>query len=168
MIQIKRLTSLLALAFVLVSVPAVSVQSKKPLRYECAGSATGYGWIGTITSNGDLEGATMIWVSLVLEFRGGKPFVDAKNVYFYEEWFIGFDIEYVPLGEGEWEISGDVILAGWDDGVTRFKNGKFTGNGKVTDASEGYTHLIGRKEHLSGVVNDWGPPPLFTGTVQIN
>ena len=106
MIQIKRLICLFALALVLLLVPAVSVQAKKPLRLACAGSMTGYGWIGSITSSGDLEEATVIWVSLVLEFRGGEPFVDAKNVYFYEEWFIGFDIEYVPLGDGEWEISG--------------------------------------------------------------
>jgi hypothetical protein len=165
-IHVKRLISLLALAFILVLVPAISVQSKKPLRYECAGSATGYGWIGEILT-GDLEGATMIWVSLVLEFRGGEPFVDAKNVYFYEEWFIGYNIEYESLNGG-WIITGEVLLAGWDDGVTRFKNGKFTGNGAVTAAAEGYTHLIGRKEHLSGSVYDWGPPPLFTGTVQIN
>jgi hypothetical protein len=155
--QVKRLIVLLALAlaFTLVLVPAGTAQAKKPLRYEGSGYATGYGWFGTITS-GDLEGYTGIWVTRELDFRG-------ENVYFYEEWFIGDGIEYV-----DGEVTGDVVLAGFDEGVTRFKNGKFTGNGRVTEAGEGWEHLVGRKEHLSGTVYDWGPPPLFTGTVQIN
>ena len=163
MSQIKRLIVLLALAFTLVLVPAGTAQAKKPLRYECEGWATLFGWQGTITS-GDLDGYTMIWVTLAVDFRGGETPFDAKNVYFFEEWFIGDGIEYDD-GDG---VTGDVVLAGFDEGVTRFKNGKFSGNGRVTVASEDYTHLIGRKEHLSGTVYDWGPPPLFTGTVQIN
>ena len=162
---IRRLIVLLALAFTLALVPAGTPQAKKPLRYECEGYGTPFGWIGEITS-GDLTGATMIWVTLALDFRGGEPFVDAKNVYFFEEWFIGFGIEYVD-GES-WTIDGDVVLAGFDEGVTRFKNGKFTGNGRVTEASEALSYLIGSKEHLSGTVTAWGPPPEFTGTVQIN
>jgi len=137
------------------SMPAVSAKPMKPLRYEASGYGTGYGWFGTITS-GDLAGYTGIWVTLVLDFK-------EDNVYFYEEWFIGDGIGYV-----EGEVTGDVVLAGWDEGVTRFENGKFTGNGRVTEAGEGWEHLVGRKEHLSGTVYDWGPPPLFTGTVQIN
>ena len=153
---------LLAWACTLLLVPAGTVQAKKPLRYECEGWATDFGWQGTITS-GDLDGYTGIWVTLAVDFRGGEIPEDAKNVYFFEEWFIGDGIEYV-----DGEVTGDVVLAGFDEGVTRFKNGKFTGNGRVIEASEDYTHLIGRKEHLSGTVYDWGPPPLFTGTVQIN
>jgi len=153
--QIKRLIVLLALACTLLLVPAGTAQAKKPLRYECEGYGTDYGWKGTITS-GDLTGYTGIWVSLILDFKG-------ENVYFFEEWFIGDGIEYV-----DGEVTGDVVLAGFDEGVTRFKNGKFTGNGRVTEAGEGWEHLIGRKEHLSGTVYDWGPPPLFTGTMQIN
>jgi len=161
--QVKKLIVLLALAFTLALVPAGTAQAKKPLRYECEGWATGFGWEGTITS-GDLDGYTMIWVTLALDFRGGEPFVDAKNVYFFENWFIGDGIEYVDGG-----VTGDVVLAGFDEGVTRFKNGKFTGNGRVTEASEALSYLIGSKEHLSGTVYDWGPPDvLFTGTVQIN
>ncbi|MFQ5821804.1 MAG: hypothetical protein ACE5I5_17595, partial [Candidatus Heimdallarchaeota archaeon] len=108
--QVKRLIVLLLLAFTLLLVPAGTAQAKKPLRYACSGHNTAYGWIGTIDS-GDLTGATMIWVTLALDFRGGEPFVDAKNVYFFEEWFIGFGIEYVPPDGGTWSIDGDVVLA---------------------------------------------------------
>jgi len=166
--DIRRLIVLLALAFTLVLVPAGTVQAKKPLRLECAGSGAPYGWIGEIIG-GDLNGATMIWVSLIVEPNRGPPTLeDATNVYFYEEWFIGYDITFEGDVQGVWTINGTVVLAGVDEGVTRFKNGKFTGNGRVTDASGAYTDLIGRKEHLSGTVYDWGTPPLFTGTVQIN
>jgi len=137
------------------SMSAVSAKPKGALRYEVSGYGTDYGWFGTIDS-GDLEGYTGIWVTLEVDFK-------EDCVYFYEEWFIGDGIEYV-----NGEVIGGVVLAGFDEGVTRFENGKFTGNGRVTVASEDYTHLIGRKEHLSGTVYDWGPPPLFTGTMQIN
>lgn len=161
--DIRRLIVLLALACTLLLVPAGTAQAKKPLRYECEGGATDFGWQGTITS-GDLSGYTGIWVSLVLDFRGGEP---AKNVYFFEKWFIGDGIEYVDGG-----VTGVVVLAGFDEGVTRFKNGKFSGNGIVTegydDINGDWSDLIGSKEHLSGTVYDWGPPPSFTGTVQIN
>ena len=152
---------MLALACTLLLVPAGTAQAKKPLRIECEGYGTDFGWKGTITS-GDLTGYTGIWVSLILDFK-------EDNVYFYEEWFIGWDIAYVPPSDGgTWSIDGAVVLAGFDEGVTRFDNGKFTGNGRVTEAYGKWSHLIGCKEHLSGTVYDWGPPPLFTGTVQIN
>jgi len=154
--QIKRLIVLLALAFTLALVPAGTAQAKKPLRYECEGWNTDFGWQGTITSSGDLFEYTIIWDTKVAVFK-------KASVYFFEEWFIGDGIEYV-----DGEVTGDVVLAGFDEGVTRLKNGEFTGNGRVTEAGEGWEHLFGRKEHLSGTVYDWGEPTLFTGTVQIN
>jgi len=156
----KRLIVLLALSFIVALVPAVSAQPNKPLRYEESGEMASYGWVGTVDS-GDLEGYTLICVTLVLEFRGGEPFVDAKNVYFFELWFIGDGIEYV-----DGEVTGDVVLAGFDEGVTRFKNGEFTGNGIVTEAYGDWSDLIGHKEHVSGTVDfsDW----TFTSTMQIN
>ena len=155
-------TIMLALFLSLLIAPAVSAQPRKPLRYEVSGeSATGWlGWVGTIDS-GDLEGYTGIWVTLVLELRGGETLVDAKNVYFFELWFIGDGIDYV-----DGKVTGDVVLAGFDEGVTRLKNGKFSGNGRVTEAYGDWSDLIGCKEHLSGTVDfsDW----TFTGTMQIN
>jgi len=169
---LKRLIVLLALAlaFTLVLAPAVSAQPNKPLRYEVSGVSAIYGWVGTIDS-GDLTGKTAIWVSLILELRGGETLVDAKNVYFFELWFIGDDIAYVG-GINGFEITGDVVLAGFDEGVTRLKNGEFSGNGIVTEAYGAWSHLIGCKEHCSGTVDfvDLADPSTwtFTGTVQIN
>ena len=161
----KKLIVLLALAFTLALVPAGTAQAKKPLRYECEGWATGFGWEGIITS-GDLTGATGIWVTLVVDFNRGEGPPIAVNVYFFEKWFIGFDIEYVPPPEdGEWGISGDVVLAGFDEGVTRFSNGKFNGNGRVTEAYGDWSGLIGCKERISGTVDF--SDLTFTGTVLI-
>jgi len=157
-------TIVLALFLGCMLLAPVGAQPNKPLRYEVSGESASYGWVGTIDS-GDLDGYTGIWVTKVLIPRGGELFVDAKNVYFFEIWYIGEDITYVD-GEDGFEIEGDYILAGFDKGVTRFANGKFSGNGIVTEAYGAWSHLIGHKEHLSGRVNftDW----TFTGTIQIN
>jgi len=160
--DVRRLTVLLALAFTLALVPAVSAQPMKPLRYEVSGgSATEwFGWIGTIDS-GDLNGYTGIWVTQVLKLRGGETLLDAKNAYFFELWFIGNGIDYV-----DGKVTGNVVLAGFDKGVTRFKNGKFSGNGIVTEAYGAWSHLVGRKEHCSGTVDF--SDMTFTSTMQIN
>jgi len=145
----KRLVALLALVLTLTLFPITLVQAKKPLRSEVDGWSEPFGWGATITS-GSFEGYTMLWYNKIAEFR-------KANVYFFEEWEI-------------WD--GDtLVLAGFDEGVTRLKNGKFTGNGKVTYAMEGLEHLIGLKEHIGGVVDFVSPDPTtwtFTATVQIN
>jgi hypothetical protein len=145
----KRSIALLALVLTLVLVSVTMVQAKKPLRFKVDGWKTAFGWGATITS-GPFEGYTMLWYNKIAEFR-------KSNVYFFEEWEI-------------WD--GDtLVLAGFDEGVTRFKNGKFTGNGKVTDAMEGLKHLIGLKEHVGGTVDFVTPDPMtwtFTATIQIN
>jgi len=157
-------TVMLALFLASMLLAPVSAQPNKPLRYEVSGQHVSYGWFGTIDS-GDLKGYTGIWVSLILELRGGETLADAKNVYFFEVWYIGDGIEYVAK-DGGFEISGTVVLAGFDEGVTRFANGAFSGNGIVTEACGDWSDLIGCKEHLSGTVDfsDW----TFTGTMQIN
>jgi hypothetical protein len=155
----------LALLMLVVAVaPAVSAQPNKPIRYEVSGGFASYGWLGTVDS-GDLAGKTGIWVTLVLKLRGGETLADAKNVYFFELWYIGDGIQYVPSGNG-FEITGDVVLAGFDEGVTRLNNGKYTGNGMVTEAYGDWSDLIGCKEHCSGTIDfsDW----TFTATMQIN
>jgi len=60
------------------------------------------------------------------------------------------------FGYGYWMIE-------WDDGLwirgthrvtVRYSNAKIVGNGKVTDASQALTPLIGRNAHYSGII-DW-------------
>ena len=142
----KRSIVLLTLALTLVLVPVSLAQAMKPLRFEVSGAlATSFfGWEGTIDS-GPLEGKTMIWRFTSNEVKG-----------------------QAGLFKEIWEIyDGDTLLiAGFDEGVTRLKTGKFTGNGRVTYATTEWEHLIGRKEHISGTgdFTTW----TFTGTVQIN
>jgi hypothetical protein len=143
----KRLIVLLTLALTLVLVPVSLAQAMKPLRFEVSGALASFGWEGTIDS-GPLQGYTMLWI-------------------------INFDTYelkgQVGLFEEVWEIydlSGTKILAGYDEGVTRYKNGKFTGNGRVTYAIGDWAYLLGCKEHIGGTADF--TTLTFTGTVQIN
>jgi len=146
----KRSVALMALLLTLALVSVTLVQAKKPFRFEVEGWKEPFGWGATITS-GPFAGMTMYWDQPIVEQKGSR-------VYFFELWWIE---------DGE----GNEILSGFDEGVTRIKNGKFTGNGIVTDAKEGLEYLIGLKEHCEGVVDFVTPNPMtwtFTGTVQIN
>ncbi len=125
----KRSIALLALVVTMVLVPVALTQAKKPFRFEVSGNKTLTGWTATITS-GPFEGYTMIWDNWAATFR-------RQNVYFFEEWKI-------------LNSTGIVVISGFDEGATRLKNGKFTGNGKVTYAIPAWGHLIGLKEHLDG------------------
>ena len=140
----------MAIIFTLMLGSVAMVQAMKPLRFEVVGWKEPFGWGATITS-GDFEGMTMYWDQPIVEQKGGR-------VYFFELWWIE---------DGD----GNVILSGFDEGVTRIKNGKFTGNGKVTDAVTDWKHLIGLNEKCEGTVYFVTPDPMtwtFTGTIQIN
>ena len=135
----------MALVLTLMLVSVAMVQAKKPFRFEVEGSPIPHGWVATITS-GPLNEMTMYWYQPIVEFRN-------SNVYFFEEWWIE-------------DGNGNEILRGYDEGVTRMKNGKFTGNGKVIAANADYKHLIGLKEQCEGTVDF--DTMTFTGTIQIN
>ena len=146
----KRSIAFLALILTLMLVSVAMVQAKKPLRFEVVGWKISDGWGATITS-GPFEGMTMYWYQPIVESKGSM-------VYFFELWWIE---------DGD----GNEILRGFDEGVTRIKNGKFTGNGKVLDAIPEWMHLIGLKEQCEGTVDFVTPDPMtwtFTGTIQIN
>ena len=145
----KRSIVLLTLALTLVLVPVSLAQAMKPLRFEVSGALASFGWEGTIDS-GPLQGYTMLWII---------------------DWDTYELIGQVGLFEEEWEIYDEfdtLILAGYDEGVTRYKNGKFTGNGRVTDATGDWAYLLGCKEHIGGTVDFTTDPWTFTATVQIN
>jgi len=141
----KKSVVLLALVSTLMLVSVAMVQAKKPFRFEVEGWKEPFGWGATITS-GPLSGMTMYWDQPIVEFRGSR-------VYFFEEWWIE-------------DGGGNEILRGFDEGVTRMKNGKFTGNGKVTNAIPEWNHLVGLKEQCEGTVDF--DTMTFTGTIQIN
>ncbi len=135
----------MALVLTLMLVSVAMVQAKKPFRFEVEGWKEPFGWGATITS-GPFKGMTMYWDQPIVEFRGSR-------VYFFEEWWIE-------------DGGGNEILRGFDEGVTRMKNGKFTGNGKVTNAIPEWNHLVGLKEQCEGTVDF--DTMTFTGTIQIN
>ena len=143
----------MALAFTLALVSVTLVQAKKPFRFEVDGVNEPFGWSAEITS-GEFEGYTMKWLNYKMEVKGSR-------LYFFEEWQI-------------WDDNTEV-LRGYDEGMTRMKNGVFTGNGKVTWVNPDYgdyTYLLGLKEHIMGLVDFVDPlhPTTwtFTATVQIN
>jgi len=142
----KMSVVILTLALALALVPILPVQAKKPLRLEISGELAPFGWEGVI-HGGPFDGYTVLWI------------IDFDNYELKGQ--VGFFQEV-------WEIyDGDtLILAGYDEGVTRYKNGKFTGNGRVTYATPEWAHLLGSKEHLSGTADftTW----TFTGRIQIN
>jgi hypothetical protein len=109
-VKCKRSIALLALALTLALVPASLAHAKKPVRSEVVGWWEPFGWGADVTS-GPFAGNTMYWYTLIAEFKGSR-------VYFFEKWEI-------------WD--GDtLVISGFDRGVTRLKNGVFTGNGRVT------------------------------------
>ena len=140
----KKLIALMALTFTLTLTSVSLVQAKRPFRFEVEGVSEPFGWSADITS-GPLEGGIMYWYNYIAEFKGSR-------VYFFEEWEVWYE--------------DTLVLAGYDEGVTRLKNGVFTGNGIVTEAYGDYAYMIGYKEHISGVVDF--SEMTFTATVQIN
>jgi hypothetical protein len=144
--KFRRSSALLATVLALALVSVALVQANKPLRFEVSGEpATDFtGWEGTVDS-GPFEGMTICWYQPVIEPKG-------TTVYFFEIWWI--------------EDGDEKVLLGYDEGVTRLKNGKFSGNGKVIYAAEGYEHLMGLKEKCEGQVDFL--TITFTGSIQIN
>jgi len=111
-----------------------------------------FAWKGYIS--GDLNG----WFEGYSEDGWAK----GKTWFFMETWVIK---EY---NQETGEI-GPMFLAGTDEGVIS-PNSHYTINGVVTEAGEGYEHLIGRNIHASGYIT-WDPtgwPLTAPGTFRIN
>jgi len=138
---VKRLSVLLALAFALALLPAVSAQPMKPLRCESsiyvdwdAGV-----WKGTVT--GDISGSITI--------TPGVASYPGATEHFFETWGIK-------------TASGSIW--GFDEGVWSFKNFKWITNGRVTGANGTWTYLVGCKMHTSGTTSPFlGPGYPLTG-----
>jgi len=108
------------------------------------GGTSPYTWVGTVW--GDLDGD--LYITLVdASFRG-------KTEHFSETWII---------------VTDNGVLEGYDNGVWRFVNFKWTANGKVTGATGELSYLIGYNMHYSGVTTEFpvpfGTPVNGTGTL---
>ena len=140
----KRLTALLALAFTLALLPAVSAQPMKPLRCEVSfelnwdwvgfGGTSPYTWIGTVS--GAIEGDATLTLM-------GASFPGITEHY-SETWVITTS-------------EGSIII--YQEGVWSFKSYKFKSNGWITDATGSWAYLLGSDAHVRGVTTTFPVPP---------
>jgi len=178
---------LLALAFTMALVPAVLVKAE-PLRgtmalnFNLAWFSVGPqdnvpDWVGTITIDGKSYGM------LFFAIGSGKPFTadpPGGSVHFFEEiWAIydmgGKTFPVLPTLEG-WEDwlpkngPDELILWGYDVGITNKINSKYHMNGNVEYAADGWEMYLGHNVHMSGEIL-WDPtglPLSAPGTLRIN
>lgn len=145
----KKFT-VLVLVLMSVLLIAAPVQAKKPLYGEMdlvfnplwpGPSETIPDWTGTITING------MDYGMVFFNFWSGKPFAnpfkgnpDKPVIFFGERWEI-FD----------WD-TGELLLWGYDEGVSTSVNNTFRMNGIVIGAFGPFAGWEGRKVHMSGVI----------------
>lgn len=146
----KNLTILLALTIVCVfilapvAVHAVSATPNHALKCDLYielnwdwvgfGGTSPYTWIGTVS--GDINGE--IYITLV-----GASFA-GKTEHFSETWKI---------------VTATGVIEGYDEGVWRFANFKWTANGKVTGATGEWSYLVGSNMHYRGVTTEFPVPP---------
>jgi len=133
---VKKLIVLLALAFTLVLVPAVSAQPMKPLRCGLVlelifVDGVPDHWEGTVTLPGDIDGSITVTPS---EASYNRP---QTLEHFLETWVIETD---------------DGSIWGFDEGIWSLKTLKWMANGRVTAATESWAYLAGCKVHVSGIV----------------
>ncbi|MFX1517808.1 MAG: hypothetical protein ACFFC6_16010, partial [Promethearchaeota archaeon] len=155
----KKISVLVLSVFILILLPAISVNAKKPsssLR-------------GTMTLDFDLTATwpeDPVWVGWIdidgydeyyMEFYHLTPFKDYSQASPFEERFYIYD------------SSGAVLLAGPDVGVTILANKppeptKYLMNGEIDIANGIFSEWLGRNVHMSGVIT-WQVLETPDGTV---
>ena len=183
----RRLIVLLALAFTLVLVPAISAQAKKPLMgamdLEYNSSWPGPqdeipDWAGNITIDGTE------YRMLFFCIGSGKAFDDflKGEVHFFEEIWAIYDTDFVfksllPSDDSNdwayWLPSAEpdeLVLWGYDEGQTNIRNNNYHMNGNVEAAFGDFAVWQGRNVHMSGEIIWYGPgaPQYAPGTFRIN
>lgn len=161
----RRLITLLALAFTLALVPAIPAQAKKPLNCELYmevnwdGPPWGpepYTWMGTVW--GDINGDFYVILREAI-FPGMDAHGMVKTEHFVEEWIIENTTEGWMIG-------------GFDEGVWSIANLKWVANGRVTSATGPWSHLVGSNMQYSGTTTEFPVPPgtpvSATGRLKIN
>ena len=137
-------------------------------------------WVGTITIDGKPYGM------LFFAIGSGKPFATDPpgKVHFFEEIWAIYDIDFdltsliVPFGEisdpddwDEWlpQNSPDMVMWGYDQGLTNKQNKKYHMTGSVEEALGDFTEWEGRQVYMSGVILfDGGLPSEAPGIFRIN
>ncbi len=175
--MIKKLSTLFGLVAVLLMAVALPADARQPLRGDMdlqfnlgwpGPSETVPDWVGTITIDGDEYGMAFFNTGT------GKPFDEqpADNVFFEETWAIYDTLEFSFDGDGILEtfMPGDVVLSGYDRGITTVANSKYHMNGDVRVAEGPFTDWLGRSVHMSGIIEwyDFGAPQYAPGTFRIN
>jgi hypothetical protein len=173
----KRLSAVvIAVAFTLALVSAAPVEAKKvpigtmDLEFNLLWPGPNVwespDWVGTITFD------SVEYDMVFFAFGSGKPFVSSnpsESVHFFAEiWaiyeWISFDWETGIIDE-----HGDLLMWGYDYGVTNLVNSKYHMNGDV-QFDELFGKYVGRSVHMSGIIEwyDFGAPHYAPGTFRIN
>jgi len=181
--DMRRLITLLALAFTLALVPAIPAQAKKPLvgTMDLEFNLDWPGpqqtdipdWVGNITIDSTEYGMAFFAIGSGKEFEA----VPGKVHFFEEIWriydWVTFNFTTQVLDYGE------ILLWGYDVGQTCLngKNYNYHMNGNVEVAVGGFAVWEGRNVHISGEI-EWqeietpeGPalaPHYAPGTFRIN
>lgn len=124
------------IAFLLTSALAVPLQAILPLYGSMALDFYPVNpiWRGTIS--GDINGL-MFFFNVGTGKQGNQA--PGKTIHFGEIWLITDEAE-------------NMLLTGTDKGVVSLDGSEYRMNGEVTDAGEGWEHLIGRNVHMSGYI----------------
>lgn len=175
--MIKRLTTMFGLVAALLVAVAVPAHARQPLRGDMdlqfnlgwpGPSETIPDWVGTITIDGAEYGMAFFNTGT------GKPFDEqpAHNVFFEETWAIyaTLDFSFDAAGVLETFEPGDVVLSGYDRGITTVQNSTYRMNGDVRVTDDAFAEWMGRSVHMSGdiVWYDFGAPQYAPGTFRIN
>jgi hypothetical protein len=179
--------SLLLFVFTLALLPVGFTQAKKPLIgtmdlefntgwFVHGPQAFVPDWVGTITIDNDVYGM------LFFAIGSGKPFTadpPGGSVHFFEEIWAIYDTDFegsIPSSDlDDWEDylpindPSELILWGYDVGITNKINTKYHMNGNVEYAAEGWEMYLGRNVYMSGEITwDAGLPLYAPGTFRIN
>ncbi|MFW9779687.1 MAG: hypothetical protein ACFFE8_12605 [Candidatus Heimdallarchaeota archaeon] len=175
----KKLSALFLVVSILALVPVVSTSAKRPLvgtmdlqfnlGWPGPQQTTIPDWIGNIEIGENAYGMAFFAIGT------GRPFEvqNEGSAYFFEEiWRIYETINYVFDENGvlqDWD-HGEVLLWGYDEGLTNMKNSKYHMLGLVEEAVGSFTVWSGRHVYMSGNII-WYPfeaPHYAPGTMRIN
>jgi hypothetical protein len=145
-VKCKKSVALLALAFTLILVPAVLAKPNKPLIIVMSWDVF---WEPYVGWNGPVSGDINGFIEVTLDEARWTP--HEKTEHWIEHWVILT------------EEGGDPIIWGEEEGIASMANGKCNARGRITGATEGWTHLIGCIFHWKGnaEMTDPGPPPQW-------
>ena len=173
----KLISVLLVISFLTLVSTIAAVNAKTPLigtmdlQFNLAWpgySDTIPDWVGTITIDGEEYGMAFFCIG------SGKPFDPGPlNVIFFGEIYVIYDELYFTFdGDGNLDDfePGDIVLWGYDEGITNLANSKYHMTANVEEANGIFSQWLGRNVFMSGVI-EWYPfaaPYKAPGTFRIN